>query len=103
MIPPTNKLPQGNERGETNGKENGHASEVASTQQQGRVITDPKEVAQLVMMRIDNVNAKKDELTIAVKGLADTAKQLVRAYAEQQTQILALSQRIAELEKTGKK
>ena len=42
-----------------------------------RVISDPNEVAQLVMMRIDHVNSKKDELTIAVKALADTAKQLV--------------------------
>jgi hypothetical protein len=30
----------------------------------GRAISDPKEVAQLVMMRIDHVNSKKDELTI---------------------------------------
>lgn len=34
----------------------------------GRAISDPKEVAQLVMMRIDHVNSKKDELTIAVKA-----------------------------------
>ncbi len=43
----------------------------------GRVISDPKEVAQLMMMRIDHVNSKRDELTIAVKALTDTAKQLV--------------------------
>ncbi len=69
----------------------------------GRVISDPKDVAQLVMMRIDHVNAKKDELTIAVKGLADTAKQLVSVYAKQQAQIEKLAKRVAELEKAGGK
>ncbi|CAG0999378.1 hypothetical protein MTYP_02765 [Methylophilaceae bacterium] len=32
----------------------------------GRAISDPKEVAQLVMIQIDHVNSKKDELTIAI-------------------------------------
>ena len=82
--PPKNK---------TNGptKPNGHTS--------NRVISDPKEVAQLVMMRIDHVNSKKDELTIAVKALADTAKQLVSVYANQQAQIAKLAKRVEELEK----
>lgn len=65
---------------------------------QGRAISDPREVAQLVMMRIDHVNAQKDELTIAVKALADTAKQLVSVYANQQTQIAKLAKRVQELE-----
>ncbi len=65
-----------------------------------QVISDPKDVAQLVLMQIDNVNAKKDELTIAVKGLADTAKQLVRVYAQQQEHISKLTQRVEALEKT---
>ena len=65
-----------------------------------QVITDPKDVAQLVLMQIDNVNAKKDDLTIAVKGLADTAKQLVRVYAQQQAQISKLAKRIEDLEKS---
>jgi hypothetical protein len=65
----------------------------------GRAISDPKEVAQLVMMRIDHVNAQKDELTIAVKALADTAKQLVSVYAKQQAQIAKLAKRVEELEK----
>lgn len=64
-----------------------------------QVISDPKDVAQLVLMQIDNVNAKKDDLTIAVKGLADTAKQLVRVYARQQGQITKLVKRIEEMEK----
>ncbi|MDO8954660.1 MAG: hypothetical protein Q7V63_07415 [Gammaproteobacteria bacterium] len=65
----------------------------------GLVISDPKEVAQLVMMRIDHVNSKKDELTIAVKALADTAKQLVSVYAKQQAQIEKLAKKVEELEK----
>ncbi|NOT20820.1 MAG: hypothetical protein HOP24_11240 [Sideroxydans sp.] len=68
-----------------------------------RVISDPKEVAQLVMMRIDQVNSKKDELTIAVKSLADTAKQLVSVYAKQQAQIAKLAKKVAELEKSNGK
>lgn len=68
-----------------------------------RVISHPNDVAGLVMMQIDNVNAKKDELTIAVKGLADTAKQLVRAYAQQQQVIGKLAERVKKLEeKAGK-
>ena len=80
-------------------KVNGQAKPQAKP---GRVISDPKDVAQLVMMRIDNVNSKKDELTIAVKALADTAKQLVSVYAKQQTQITKLAKRVEELEKAGK-
>ena len=68
-------------------------------QKPGRAISDPKEVAQLVMMRIDHVNSQKDELTIAVKALADTAKQLVSVYAQQQAQIEQLGKKVAELEK----
>jgi hypothetical protein len=64
-----------------------------------RVISDPKEVAQLVMMRIDHVNSKKDELTIAVKALADTTKQLFSVYANQQAEIAKLAKRVEELEK----
>ena len=67
--------------------------------QPGRAISDPNEVAQLVMMSIDQVNSRKDELTIAVKALADTAKQLVSVYAKQQSQIAKLAKRVEELEK----
>lgn len=63
-----------------------------------RVIRNPSDVASLVLMQIDAVNAKKDELTIAVKGLADTTKQLVRAYAEQAAVIEKLVKRLKALE-----
>jgi hypothetical protein len=69
---------------------------------QPRVISNPGDVAGLVMMQIDNVNAKKDDLTIAIKGLADTAKQLVRAYAQQQAVIEKLGKRVKELEEKTK-
>ncbi len=65
-----------------------------------RVISDPKDVAQLVMLQIDQVNSRKDELTIAVKSLADTARQLVSVYAKQQAQIATLAKRVGELEQT---
>ncbi len=65
---------------------------------QPRVITNPNDVAAVVMMQVDAVNAKKDELTIAIKGLADTAKQLVRAYAEHTRVIEKLQARVKALE-----
>lgn len=57
------------------------------SKRQPRVISSPQDVAQLVMVKIDQVNAKKDELTIAVKGLADTAKQLVRLMRSNKTKL----------------
>ena len=53
-------------------------------------------------MRIDHVNGKKDELTIAVKALADTAKQLVSVYAKQQAQIAKLTKQVEALERPAK-
>lgn len=55
------------------------------------------------MMRIDHVNAKKDELTIAIKSLADTAKQLVSVYAKQQAQVVKFAKQVEELEKAKEK
>ena len=68
-----------------------------------RVISNPGDVAGLVMMQIDAVNAKKDNLTIAIKGLTDTTKQLVRAYAEHAKVIAKLQQRIKTLEEQASK
>ena len=65
----------------------------------GRAISDPKEIAQIVMMQIDHVNVKKDELTIAVKALADTTKKLFSAYANQQAQLAKLAKQVEELQK----
>ena len=81
------------EKSKSNGQQKG---------KQPRVISNPNDVAGLVMMQIDAVNSKKDDLTIAVKGLADTAKQLVRAYAQQQATIEKLGKRVKELEAKDK-
>ena len=87
---PATRLPENKTNGPT--KVNGQAKP-------GRAISDPKQVAQLVMMRIAHVNSKKDELTIAVKALADTARQLVSVYANQQAQIAKLAKRVQEPER----
>jgi hypothetical protein len=47
------------------------------------------------MMRIDHVNSRKDELTIAMNALADTTKQLVSVCAGKQAQIAKLTKRLA--------
>lgn len=80
-------------RSRMNGQQKGRAP---------RVITKPGDVASVVLMQIDAVNAKKDELTIAVKGLADTAKQLVRAYSQQAAVIEKLARRVKDLEEKAK-
>jgi hypothetical protein len=68
----------------------------------GRVMTDPRQVAALVMAQSSVVNAKKDELTIAIKALTDVAQQLGRAYVGQMQVIQHLAQRVKVLEaKTG--
>ncbi len=82
-------------------KDNGQTKSTTGSApggQKPRIIRNPGDVAGLVMMQVDNVNAKKDELTIAIKGLTDTAKQLVRAYAEHAKAIQKLQQRIKMLE-----
>jgi hypothetical protein len=60
----------------------GAAAEQAAAAQQPRVVSRPEDVAGLVLMQIDLVNARKDDLTIAIKGLSDLTRQLVRAYGE---------------------
>ncbi len=82
-------------------KNNGQRSGKSARPQ--RVITNPNDVASVVLMQIDAVNAKKDELTIAIKGLTDTAKQLVRVYAEHATAIQKLQGRVKKLEAEEKK
>ena len=66
-------------------------------------ISNPNDVANLVLIQIDAVNAKKDELTIAVKGLADLTKQLVRAYGEHTKRIQELETKMKTLEKSEAK
>jgi len=90
------------ERGQTaeDGPSTGDtASKGNGAQQSGsgpapRVISNPNDVASLVLMQVDAVNAKKDELTIATKGLTDLTKQLVRAYGEHTRTIQRLQERV---------
>jgi hypothetical protein len=66
--------------------------------QQPRVINHPNDVAALLMTQLNAVNAKKDELTMAIKGLADLTMQLVRVYGAHVQTIQQLAARIKELE-----
>jgi hypothetical protein len=66
-----------------------------------RTVSDPRDVATLIMSRMGMVNAKKDELTIAIKGLSDVTQQLAHAYAEQAKAIEKLVKRVKVLEAAG--
>jgi hypothetical protein len=74
------------------------AVERTAVNRQTNAISDPREVAAVVMARMNVVNAKKDELTIAIKGLTDLTQQLVRAYAGQVQLIEQLATRVKALE-----
>ncbi len=63
-----------------------------------RTISNPEDIAKLVMMQIDAINTRKDDLTVALKGLTDTTRQLVRAYAQQASVIQGMAKKIQELE-----
>lgn len=70
----------------------------APAQAERRTVSDPRDVATLVMSRMSMVNAKKDELTVAIKGLSDVTQQLAHAYAEQMKAIEKLVRRVKALE-----
>jgi hypothetical protein len=67
-------------------------------QRRPRVLTHPQDVMALVLRQVDAVNATKDELTIALKGLMDLTKQLAQAYAAQVQAIQGLQGRVKALE-----
>jgi hypothetical protein len=82
------------------------ADKPAQNQQQtkrpnAQAVSDPREVATVIMARMNMVNAKKDELTIAIKGLSDITQQLANAYAEQVQMIKRLGNRVKALEVTA--
>ncbi len=72
----------------------GAAAAQAANPQQPRVVSRPEDVAGLVLMQIDLVNARKDDLTIAIKGLSDLTRQLVRAYGENMQTIEQLQSKV---------
>jgi hypothetical protein len=75
----------------------GAAAQQAANPQQPRVVSRPEDVAGLVLMQIDLVNARKDDLTIAIKGLSDLTRQLVRAYGENMQTIEQLQSKVRKL------
>ncbi len=75
----------------------GMAAQQAGIAQQPRVVSRPEDVAGLVLMQIDLVNARKDDLTIAIKGLSDLTRQLVRAYGENMQTIDQLTSKVKKM------
>src|SRR5689334_10841911 len=65
---------------------------------QPQAISDPRQIAAVVMARMNLINTKKDELTMAIKGLTDLTQQLVQAYAAQMQVIEQLATRLKALE-----
>jgi hypothetical protein len=80
----------------------GLAAQQAGLAQQPRVVSRPEDVAGLVLMQIDLVNARKDDLTIAIKGLSDLTRQLVRAYGENTRTIDQLQSKVKKMGNTAK-
>ncbi len=74
------------------------AAPAASTAGASRVISDPNEVATIVLMQIDAVNDRQHDLTTAIKGLTDLTKQLMRSYGDHTIAIRNLQARVKELE-----
>ena len=68
---------------------------------QPQTISDPRQIAAVVMARLHLINTKKDELTIAIKGLSDLTQQLVQAYAGQMQVIEQLAARLKAMEETN--
>ena len=73
----------------------------AAPRPQPQTISDPRQIAAVVMARINHINTKKDELTIAIKGLTDLTQQLVQAYAGQMQVIEQLATRLKAMEETA--
>ena len=74
----------------------------AAPRPQPQTISDPRQIAAVVMARMNLINTKKDELTIAMKGLSDLTQQLLQAYAAQMQVIEQLATRLkAAEEKAG--
>jgi len=80
-----------------------NGQQPAQGERQQRVISNPNDVAGLVLAQLNHVNNKKDELTIAIKSLADTTQQLVRAYADHTRTIQQLVERVKVLEGKAEK
>jgi hypothetical protein len=74
------------------------APQPAANRQQPTVISDPREIAAIIMTRMHLINAKKDDLTIAIKSVTDLTQQLTQVYAGQMQIIEQLAARLKALE-----
>jgi predicted nucleic acid-binding Zn-ribbon protein len=63
-----------------------------------RAISDPREVAAVVMGRMNQVKSRKEELNIAIDGLVEITQQLTRAYGAQLVAVEQLRRRVKALE-----
>lgn len=63
-----------------------------------RAISDPREVAALVMGRVHTVKAKEQELATALDSLIDLTQQLTRTYGAQMVAMQQLRLRVKALE-----
>ena len=77
------------------------ADTPAAPRPQPQAIADPRQIAAVVMARMNLINTKKDELTIAIKGLTDLTQQLVQAYAAQMQVIEQLATRMKAVEEAA--
>jgi uncharacterized coiled-coil DUF342 family protein len=76
----------------------GEANAANATAQQRKVITNPREIAAIVMAQATMVNTKTGELARVIKELTDMTQQLVVAYARQAQFIERIAQRAKTLE-----
>ena len=70
----------------------------AGAQPAQRAISDPREVAALVMGRVHTVKAKEQELATALDSLIDLTQQLTRTYGAQMVAMQQLRLRVKALE-----
>lgn len=70
----------------------------AAAQPTQRAISDPREVAAVVMARMQHAKAKRDEVGVAMDALFDITQQLTRTYGAQLVVIEHLRRRVKELE-----
>lgn len=66
-----------------------------------RPVSPAQDVAMLVMARVNLINSKKDELTLAIKSLSDLTQQLATAYVKQTETMAQLTRRVKALESGG--
>jgi hypothetical protein len=76
----------------------GQANKPAGRQRGQRRINNPADVATLALAHMNEVSKKKDELTMAVRGLSDLCQQLAKVYFENGKTIAELKRRIQTLE-----